>query len=156
MLYKDLKEFKKNIKKNKRIIGIDVGTKTIGVSLSDKDHNIATPKFTIKRKSNEKDIKLLMDYIKENNVCAIVSGIPLNSEEKDTKCSIFIKNFLYILNEKIDIPIYLQNEHLTSFEAENFLIGQMSIKFKKVKKIVDKVASHYILQNVLDSLKILE
>ncbi len=153
MIFENLIDFKKNIQKNKRLLGLDVGTKTIGVALSDRDKSIATPKFIIKRKSNEKDIQIIDDYIIENNVEGIVVGLPLNSKEEETKSSAFARRFTKMLDEKIKIPIFFQNEYLTSFEAENFLIDEMSTKFKKTKEIVDKVAAHYILQNVLDNLK---
>ena len=55
MIFENLIDFKKNLHKNKRLLGLDVGTKTIGVALSDRDKNIATPKFIVKRKSNEKE-----------------------------------------------------------------------------------------------------
>lgn len=153
MIFENLVDFKKNIQNGKRLLGLDVGTKTIGVALSDRDKNIATPKFIVKRKGNEKDIQVLQNYIMENNVDGIAVGLPLNSEGEETKSSIFVRRFTNVLNEKIKIPIFFQNEYLTSFEAENFLIDEMSTKFKKTKQIVDKVAAHYILQSVLDKLK---
>ncbi len=152
MIFENLIDFKKNLHKNKRLLGLDVGTKTIGVALSDRDKNIATPKFIVKRKSNEKDIQIISDYILENSVEGIVVGLPLNSEEEETKSSNFVRRFVKILDEKIKIPVFFQNEYLTSFEAENFLIDDMSTKFKKTKEIVDKVAAHYILQDVLNRL----
>ncbi len=154
MIFENLIDFKKNLHKNKRLLGLDVGTKTIGVALSDRDKNIATPKFIVKRKSNEKDIQIISDYILENSVEGIVVGLPLNSEEEETKSSNFVRKFTKTLDEKIKIPIFFQNEYLTSFEAENFLIDDMSTKFKKTKEIVDKVAAHYILQDVLNRLNV--
>lgn len=150
MIFENLVEFKKNIKDGKRLIGLDLGKKNIGVATSDRDKNIATPRFILKRKSNEKDIEIINKFIKENNVGGVVIGLPLNSRENETKSSEFVRNFTKVFDEKVNLPIFLQNEYLSSFEAEDFLIDTMSTKFKKTKEIVDKVAAHYILQSVLD------
>lgn len=152
MIFENLSDFKKYICKGLRLIGLDIGRNTIGIALSDKDWNLATPKLTIKRKNINNDIKTILDYINDNNVCGIISGLPLNLNRKDTKSSLFIMNFLKILDNQINLPIYLNNEYLTSFIAEDFLIEHMSTNYKKTKKIVDKVAASYILQDVLDNL----
>lgn len=150
MIFENLVEFKKNIKDGKRLIGLDLGKKNIGVATSDRDRNVATPRFILKRKGNEKDIETINKFIKENNVGGVVIGLPLNSRENETKSSEFVRNFTKVFDEKVNLPIFLQNEYLSSFEAEDFLIDTMSTKFKKTKEIVDKVAAHYILQSVLD------
>ena len=153
MIYNNIEDFKKNIIKNKRVIGLDVGRKTIGVALSDRDKNIATAKFTISRKSTIKDIEILNKYIIENDVCAIVSGLPLNiNEEEIEKCN-YIKTFIDKLDEIVNLPIYFSNEFLTSFDAEDILIDKMNNSFEKTKKLVDKVAASVILQEVLNNIK---
>lgn len=152
MIFENLSDFKEYICKGLRLIGLDIGRNTIGIALSDRNWNLATPKLTIKRKNINNDINTILNYINDNNVCGIVSGLPLNSDKNDTKSSLFIMNFLNILDSQINLPIYLNNEYLTSFVAEDFLIEHMSTKFKKTKKIVDKVAASYILQDVLDNL----
>lgn len=153
MILNNLIDFKNNLKKG-RIIGLDVGRKTIGVALSDRDWFIATPKMIIQRKSTIKDINVLINYIKMNDVCAIVSGIPLNSNnEKIENCS-YIEKFIIQLDQNInDLPIFFENEFLSSFMVEDFMIDNMNMKFNKVKHIVDKSAAAIILQDVLDKLK---
>lgn len=153
MIYNNIEDFKKNIIKNKRIIGLDVGRKTIGVALSDRDKSIATAKFTISRKSTIKDIEILKKYIVENDVCAIVSGLPLNINEEEIKNCNYIKTFINKLDEIVDLPIYFSNEFLTSFDAEDILIDKMNNSFEKTKKLVDKVAASVILQEVLNNIK---
>lgn len=152
MIFEDLSDFKEYICKGLRLIGLDIGRNTIGIALSDRDWNLATPKLTIKRKNINNDIKTILYYINDNNVCGIVSGLPLNSNENDTKSSMFIMNFLKILSKQINLPIYLNNEYLTSFVAEDFLTNYMFTDYKKTKEIVDKVAASYILQDVLNNL----
>lgn len=150
MIYKTKEEFLLNCKNNTRLIGLDVGTKTIGVALTDKSRILATPKFVLKRKSNKIDIEQLLCYFKENAVGGIIVGEPLNSNGEETKCSRFIKNFVNELQKYIDLPIIFVDETLTSFQAEDFLINDMGSKCKNVKEIVDKVAASYILQDFLN------
>lgn len=149
MIYSTKKEFLENCKGNTRLLGLDVGTKTIGVAISDKSRILSTPKETIQRKGNKKDIEILINIIEENKISGIIVGKPLNSEEADTKCSKFIENFVNFMEKYIDLPIFFVNEALTSFQAEDFLIDCMYTKCKKVKEIVDKVAASYILNDFL-------
>ena len=153
MIYQNLADFKKNIIKNKRIIGLDVGRKTIGVALSDRDKNIATAKFIVARKSNLKDINILKPYIKENDVGAVVVGLPLNSQEEITESCSYIKSFVQKLDEETNLPIFFNNEFLTSFDAEDILMDKIGFNFKKTKSLVDKVAAAVILQEVLNLIK---
>lgn len=153
MIVNNLEEFKTLLKQNKRIIGLDVGRKTVGVALSDRDKNIATPKFIIARKSIAKDIEVLIKYIAENDVCAVVSGLPLNSNgELVDKCNYIVK-FVEELDKKVNLPTFFENEFLSSFVVEDFMIDEMGTKSKKVKNVVDKSAASVILQGVLDGVK---
>lgn len=152
----DMAEFKNKLPKGRRLMGLDIGRNTIGVALSDRDWFIATPKFTLRRTNNLKDVECIVSHITGNGVGGIVAGLPLNSAGEETKSSIFVRQFLKILMQHpnlIDLPLYLHNEYLTSFEAEDFLIDQMATKYEKTRKIVDKVAASYILRDVLELLK---
>ena len=153
MIVNNLEEFKALLKENKRIIGLDIGRKTIGVALSDKDKNIATPKFIVARKSVVKDIDVLVKYIVENNVCAVVAGLPLNSSGEVVECCNYIVKFVEELDKKINLPTFFENEFLSSFVVEDFMIDEMGTRSKKVKGIVDKSAASVILQGVLDKMK---
>ncbi|MBO4956712.1 MAG: Holliday junction resolvase RuvX [Rickettsiales bacterium] len=154
MIVNNLEEFKKLLKENRRIIGLDVGRKTIGVALSDKDKNIATPKFIIARKSIIKDVEVLVKYITENDVCAVVSGLPLNSNGEKIEVCNYIVRFVEELNKKINLPIFFENEFLSSFIVEDFMIDEMGTKSRKVKTIVDKSAASVILQDTLNKIRL--
>lgn len=154
MIVNNLEEFKKLLKENRRIIGLDVGRKTIGVALSDKDKNIATPKFIIARKSIIKDVEVLVKYITENDVCAVVSGLPLNSNGEKIEACNYIVRFVEELNKKINLPIFFENEFLSSFIVEDFMIDEMRTKSRKVKTIVDKSAASVILQDTLNKIRL--
>mgnify|MGYP004551991921 CR=1 FL=1 len=150
MIYNNKKDFLSNCKTNTRLIGLDVGTKTIGIALSDKSRIIATPKFVLRRKGNKKDIELLLPYFEENLVGGIIIGKPLNSNGEETECSKFIGRFVDELMKFTELPIFFVDETLTSFQAEDFLINDMGSKCKDVKQIVDKVAASYILQDFIN------
>ncbi len=152
MIIKNCESFVLIVKQKGRILGLDIGSKNIGIALSDRYQTIATPKLVLKRTKIEECVAFIYNYIIENKVIGIVSGIPLNCDGNKTDSSEKITNFLSILDNKVDLPIYLNNEYLTSFEAENFLIDNMEIKYKKTKQIVDKVAASFILQDVLDKI----
>ena len=152
MIVNNLEEFKALLKENKRIIGLDIGRKTVGVALSDRDKNIATPKFIIARKSTAKDIEVLIKYIAENDVCAVVSGLPLNSNGEVVECCNYIVKFVEELDKKVNLPTFFENEFLSSFVAEDFMIDDLGIKSRKVKGVVDKSAASVILQIVLDGI----
>ncbi|MDR1426123.1 MAG: Holliday junction resolvase RuvX [Rickettsiales bacterium] len=134
-------------------MGLDIGLKRIGLSLSDRDWNIATPRTVLRRKNLGRDLEAIADEILENRVCALVCGQPLTREGESTKFSMFIENFVIRLEEFLHIPILLVDEHLTSFMAEEFLREDMSESYLKSKKILDKVAAAYILQSVLEKLE---
>lgn len=152
MIIRDFKYFASIIKQKGRILSLDIGSRNIGIALSDRDQLIATPKLTLKRIKTTECIDFIDNYINENKAVGIVSGIPLDSSENGTNSSQKIMNFLSILDDKIHLPIYLNNEYLTSFEAEHLLIDNMDISYKKTKQIVDKIAASFILQDILDKL----
>ncbi|MBR2141320.1 MAG: Holliday junction resolvase RuvX [Rickettsiales bacterium] len=150
MIYNNIVDFSKQLQNNRRLIGLDVGRKTIGVALSDRDKNIATAKFIIQRKSTKNDLDILVKYIQDNDVCGIVSGLPLNADGDDTKSCNYIKNFIVELDKVVNLPIFFEDEFLSSFVVEDFFIDGIGTKSKKVKDIVDKHAAAVILQSVLD------
>ncbi|MDR1494416.1 MAG: Holliday junction resolvase RuvX [Rickettsiales bacterium] len=150
MIFDDLEKFKISLDRGRRLLGMDLGLRRIGLSLSDRDWNIATPKSVLKRGKVENDMKIISTLMAENDVCAVVCGIPLNADGYDTEMSILIRNFATTLDEYLNIPILLQDERLTSFAAEEFLMDGMTRGYRDTKKVIDKVAAAYILQGVLD------
>jgi putative holliday junction resolvase len=153
MIYNQIKEFVNTIKNNGRLAGLDVGTKTIGIAISDKNRNLSTPKITMQRKGNQKDIPLLIKFLEQNQIKGIIVGLPLTKNDKETQMSLFIRKFAENLSKKIELPIYCFDEYLSSFMAEDFMINTIGIKYKKIKKLVDQTAASFILQNFLDKLK---
>lgn len=132
-----------------RIMGLDIGDKTIGVAISDPMLLTAQGLKTIKRESNKKDIEEVLNLVKQYNVTTIVVGLPKNMDNTIGPQGKKVLNFVKKLKNKTDVKICLQDERLTTVAAERILIeGNMSRQ--KRKKVVDMVAATYILQTYLD------
>ncbi|NLY78176.1 MAG: Holliday junction resolvase RuvX [Tissierellia bacterium] len=132
-----------------RIMGLDVGDKTIGVAISDPMLITAQGIKTIKRESNKKDIDEISSLVKEYNVTKIVVGLPKNMNNTIGPQGEKVIDFVNKLNKKVNVEIIFQDERLTTVAAERTLIeGNMSRK--KRKNVIDMVAATYILQTYLD------
>lgn len=132
-----------------RIMGLDVGDKTIGVAVSDPLGITAQGITTINRVGLKRDLKELETLINEYEVNKIVVGFPKNMNNTVGTQGEKVLKFVEKLKNKFKMDIILQDERLTTVSAERVLIeGDMSRK--KRKKIVDKVAATYILQSYLD------
>lgn len=148
MIIENLQDFIKQTEKG-RLIALDVGTKTIGLAITDDTQSIITPVDTIYRKGNKKDIPILLNIFQGKKVKGIIIGLPLSFDNKDTNCSTFIKRFTNNLSLETDLPIFFQDERLSSFEAEDLMLDKVG--FNKTKKVVDKIASSYILESFLNN-----
>lgn len=132
-----------------RIMGLDVGDRTIGVAVSDLMGITAQGVTTIRRESKKKDIEELKKLIKEHNVRYIVSGLPKNMNGTIGPQSEKVIKFCDILKEETGMEIDYWDERLTTVSAEKMLIdGDVSRKNRK--KVIDKLAAVLILQNYLD------
>ena len=132
-----------------RMMGLDVGDKTIGVAISDPLLLTAQGLKTIFRENNQKDIKEIEDIIKEYNITKIVVGFPKNMNNTIGPQGEKVLNFVDKLKKRIKIEIVLEDERLTTISAERVLL-EGDVSRKNRKKIIDKVAATYILQNYLD------
>lgn len=134
-----------------RYIGLDLGTKTLGVAVSDKTETIASAITTLRFSENNPEEVLddLTKIMNEYKVGAIVIGLPKNMNNSLGFAAERTKEFVKVLNNTYDIPVYEQDERLSSVTANNVLL-QADISRKKRKSKVDTVAATVILQNYLD------
>ncbi len=134
-----------------RYIGLDLGTKTLGVAISDMTGTIASAVTTLRfRENNPSEIMGdLTKIIDEYKVGAIVIGLPKNMNNSLGFAAERTKEFVKVLNDTYDIPVYEQDERLSSVSANNVLL-QADVSRKKRKSKVDTVAATIILQNYLD------
>ena len=130
-------------------MGLDVGDKTIGVAISDPLLLTAQGYKTISRESNKKDIKEIEDIIKEYNITKIIVGLPKNMNNTIGIQGEKVLDFVEKLKRRIKVEIILEDERLTTVSAERILL-EGDVSRKNRKKIIDKVAATYILQNYLD------
>ena len=133
-----------------RYLGLDLGTKTLGVAVSDLTGTIATS-LTILRHDNNHEylIEELKKIISEKNVETIVLGLPKNMNNTIGERGEMVLSFKEKLEKSLDLPIILEDERLTTRVAENILITA-DVSRKKRKKVIDKMAANIILQSYLD------
>ena len=135
-----------------RIMGLDDGDKTIGVSVSDLMGLTAQPVTTIKRVSKKKDIESLKEIIKEKQVIKIVSGLPKNMNGTLGPQGEKVLSFCEFLKEETKIEIEFFDERLSTVQAERSLL-EGDISRQKRKKVIDMLAAVIILQGYLDRQK---
>lgn len=135
-----------------RFMGLDVGDKTIGVAISDPFFITAQGHSTIIRTGIKKDIQRLKEIIEENNVSKIVVGLPKNMNNSIGPQGEKVLDFVSRIKKELNNEIILQDERLTTISAERILI-EGNVSRKNRKKVIDKVASTYILQSYLDMIK---
>tara|TARA_B100001123_G_C14751399_1_gene805046 strand:- start:92 stop:493 length:402 start_codon:yes stop_codon:yes gene_type:complete len=133
------------------VLAIDFGDIRVGLALSDLTQTISKPFRTLKYDNINDLLNQLNSIIEENNVNKIVAGIPYNMKGKDTKQTIKVRDFVSILENKLDLKVELIDERLTSTEAQKFM-HQMNIKTGFNKDRIDKIAASIILQEYLDTI----
>ena len=146
-----LEEFKKNQSDKCRLIGLDLGSKRIGVSICDEKQLIATPFKTINRFAAKELIDELRSIIKENDIKGIVIGNPLNMDGSLGSSAQSVKDTANNIENSIDLPICLWDERLSTVGAFN-LSGQLDVNISKREKKIDENAAAFILQGALDFL----
>jgi putative Holliday junction resolvase len=128
-----------------KLMGIDVGSKRIGLSICDDTRKICLPSDTFIRQGNKKDFPALKEIVEKKKVKGVVIGLPLSFDDSENSATKFVRKFTENFSKITDIPFVYQDERLSSFEAENLISGKGD-----VKKVVDKVASSYILEDFLN------
>ncbi len=146
-----LEEFKKKHSDKCRLIGLDLGSKRIGISICDEKQLIATPLKTINRSSLEKLIDELKIVISENNIKGIIIGNPLNMDGSSGRSAQSVKDTSENIEKNINIPICLWDERLSTVGAFN-LSSQLDVNISKREKKIDENAAAFILQGAIDFL----
>jgi len=149
MIYKEIHQALDNESFSNRLIGLDLGTKTIGVSMSDSSRIIASTFETIKRKKTKLDIERILEICDQFKISGIVLGYPINMNYTEGPRSQSTMSFAKLLAQRTNIPIILWDERLSTSAAEKVLISA-DLSRKKRKDVIDKLAATYILQGILD------
>ena len=146
-----LEEFKKKHSDKCRLIGLDLGSKRIGVSICDDKQLIATPLKTINRNSLKELIDELRLTINENDIKGIIIGNPLNMDGSSGSSAQSVKDTAENIEKHLKIPICLWDERLSTVGAFN-LSSELDINVSKREKKIDENAAAFILQGALDFL----
>ena len=146
-----LEEFKKKHIDKCRLIGLDLGSKRIGVSICDDKQLIATPLKTINRNSLKELIDELRLIINENDIKGVIIGNPLNMDGSSGRSAQSVKDTAENIEKHLKIPICLWDERLSTVGAFN-LSSELDINVSKREKKIDENAAAFILQGALDFL----
>jgi putative Holliday junction resolvase len=150
-MQEEVKKLKQSMSKGQRLLGLDVGSKTIGLALSDNRLTIASPLSTVRRKKFTLDAAEIIAIMAEHDIGGLVVGLPLNMDGSEgPKCQ-SIRQFKINMAEKTDVPICFWDERLSTVAVTRTLIAADTSRAKR-KLVVDKMAACFILQGALDSL----
>ena len=144
-----INEFKNKLSSGSRLLGIDLGAKRIGIAISDYNQKIATPLQTLDKSKQVKLIDELETIITEYDIKGIIIGNPINMDGTYGKSSQSAKDTAINISNKIDIPVSLWDERLSTVGAFN-LSSELDINLSKREKDIDKFAAAFILQGALD------
>ena len=134
-----------------RLLGLDLGTKTIGLARSDLSRTVATPLETIARTKFTNDIKRLFELIDTMEIVALVIGLPLNLNGSEGPRAQATRSFARNLTKHTNLPLVLWDERLSTVAVERTLL-EADVSRKRRAEVIDKMAASFILQGALDRL----
>lgn len=146
-----LTELKATMDRHGRVMGLDLGSKTIGLALSDVMRTIATPYDTIRRSKFTADAQALLAAIDAEDVRGLVIGLPISMDGTEGPRCQSTRQFAANLLEKRDLPIAFWDERLSTVAVERMLVDDVDMTRARRGQVVDKLAAAYILQGALDA-----
>lgn len=139
--------------RGKRLIGLDIGDKTIGVAISDPLFSLASPvKIIVRTKKFKVAVLELQNLISSEDVGGMIAGLPLSMDGNEGPRSQATRDLTRELVNQLGIPAALWDERLSTSAIEKFLINEADMNRKRRKDVIDKMAAAYILQGALDTL----
>ncbi len=148
----EIGQIKNLLKPGQRLLGLDVGAKTIGLALSDVSLTLGTPAETIERGKFADDVNKLAALIETEDVGGLVLGLPVEMEGREGPRAQSVRQFAENLLEHLDLPITFWDERLSTKAVERVLIEEADMTRKRRAKVIDKMAAAYILQGALDAM----
>ncbi|MEL7000726.1 MAG: Holliday junction resolvase RuvX [Pseudomonadota bacterium] len=137
------------------LMGLDPGTKTIGVAISDGLRMTATPFQTLKRGKFSKDASVLDGIVADRSITGVVIGLPRNMDGSEGPRAQSVRAFARNVAEKLGLPVAFWDERLSTVAAERTLL-EADMSRKRRAEVIDAMAAQYILQGALDRLAIIE
>ena len=142
----------KNLPDSGKLLGLDLGTKTIGVAISDSLRYSATPLLTIRRSKFTIDAEALLGIVHKNGVVAFVVGLPLNMDGTEGPRAQSTRAFARNLATRTSLPIAFWDERLSTAAVNRMLIAA-DVRRDTRDQVVDKLAASYILQGALERMR---
>jgi len=147
-----IEDFKKKQINKTRLLGLDLGSKRIGVSICDERQSIATPFKTLNKINTDKIIEDIKAIIEENDIGGIVVGNPINMDGSLGPSAQSVSDVAKNISKSINVPVFLWDERLSTVGAFN-LSSQLDVNISKRVKNIDQNAAAFILQGAIDYLK---
>ncbi|MCK0139089.1 Holliday junction resolvase RuvX [Aliiroseovarius sp. F47248L] len=152
MIFETVEEFATALPPMSALAGLDLGTKTIGVAVSDRTRQISTPLETIKRTKFTADAARLLTIAKDRDLGGLILGLPRNMDGSEGPRAQSTRAFARNLERLTDVPITFWDERLSTVAAERVLL-EADTSRKRRAEVIDHVAAGYILQGVLDRMR---
>ena len=154
MICATIEDFAPHLPRYGGLAGLDLGTKTIGVAVSDRMRSVASPLSTIRREKFTKDAEALLKLLADRQAVGIVIGLPRNMDGSEGPRAQSTRAFARNLERLTDLPIGFWDERLSTVAAERALL-EADTSRKRRAEVIDQVAAGYILQGALDRLRYL-
>ena len=151
MIFDEFEAFAESLPTMQGLAGLDLGTVTIGLAVSDTFQSVATPLETIKRKKFTADANKLLEILQARSIAGIVLGLPRNMDGSEGPRCQSTRAFARNLSRLTDLPITYWDERLSTVAAERALL-EADTSRKRRSEVIDHVAASYILQGALDRL----
>ena len=152
MIFEDIAEMAENLPRMGALAGLDLGTKTIGVAVSDSLRSVASPLKVIKRRKFTLDAEDLLKIVGERSLTGLILGLPRNMDGSEGPRAQSTRAFARNLSRLTDLPIGFWDERLSTVAAERALLEADTSRRRRAE-LIDQVAAGYILQGALDRLR---
>jgi putative Holliday junction resolvase len=146
-----IEEYKKKMSNKTRLLGLDLGSKRVGISICDEKQSVATPYKTINKTNTNDLIEDLKLIISENKIGGIIIGNPINMDGSLGRSAQSVNDVSSNISKSIDLPVCLWDERLSTVGAFN-LSSQLDVNVSKRVKTIDQNAAAFILQGAIDYL----
>ncbi len=150
----DLHELAESLPEGERLLGLDLGAKTIGLAISDRGLTVASPLETIRRGKFAQDARALAEICRERRVGGLLVGLPVNMDGSEGPRCQSVRQFVANLGEigGFEMPAAFWDERLSTAAVERLLVDEADMSRRRRAQVVDKMAAAYILQGALDAL----
>ena len=147
-----ISRIKEHMSPGRRLMGLDVGSKTVGLALSDVTLTVATPLQTLRRTKFARDAELLRRIAEEHEVGGLIIGLPVSMDGTEGPRCQSVRQFAINLFQVLELPTAFWDERLSTAAVQRMLIAEADMSRRRRGEVVDKAAAAYILQGALDAM----